>query len=93
MDASGHRIGVELPECRKFWRNGRVRDLTSGADDLKRLSIELDWWEPTFGLELVHVVGNCIWPRLSKVTLATIETAEQLMHFVERHSYLEKSAP
>lgn len=86
MDASGHRIGVELPECRRFLRNGRVRDLISGADDLEKLDIGLNWWEPTFGLELVNVVGDCIWSRLSKVTLTTIETTEEhLMHFLERH--------
>lgn len=86
MDASGDRIGVELPECRRFLRNGRVRDLTFGADELERLNVKLDWWESTFGLELVNVVGDRIWPRLREVTLATIETTEEhLMYFLERH--------
>ena len=86
LNARGNASGIELPVCRRFLKNGRVRDLISGADDLEKLNVRLDWSIPTFGLELANVVGDCIWPRLSKVTLSNIETTEELLiHFLERH--------
>lgn len=80
------QISTGMDACRRFLRNERVRDLILGADDLESLNIKLDWWEPTFGLELANVVGDRIWQRLTKVTLSDVETTEEhLMHFLERH--------
>ena len=85
-DASGHKIGVDIPECRQFLRNGRVLDLITHARAEEYLEMRLDWWNPVFGIELGNIVGDQIFPRLASVTLSDIETnQDDLIYFLERH--------
>ena len=86
MAASGNEIGVDLPECRRFLKNGRIRDMITHAKDLEYLEIKFDWWSPVFGIELGNIVGDQIFPRLASVTFSHVETnEEELIRFLERH--------
>lgn len=83
---SRDRMGTDLPECRRFLKNGRVRELLSQAPDIEDLELRFDWYDPYFPIELANVVGDHIWPNLTSVTLSTIETSgDELMHFLQRH--------
>lgn len=83
----GDRIGTELPACRRFLKNGRLRDLIFQMRDVENLEISFDWWEPVFAIELINIVGEHIWPRLKKVFLSRIEaTEEHSLRFLDKHA-------
>ena len=92
MDASGDEIGVDLPECRRFLRNGRMRDLITQARYVEYLEIKFDWSTPVFGIELGNIVGTQTFPKLASVKFANVETnEEELMIFLQRHKLTLRS--
>ncbi|KAL2049264.1 hypothetical protein ABVK25_010441 [Lepraria finkii] len=84
--------GVDLPECRRFLKNERIRDIIIHAKDLEYLDIRFDGWSPVFGIELGNLVGDQIFPRLASMTFPHVETNdEELIRFLERHKAMLRS--
>ena len=77
----------QVRQCRRYLRNGRIRDSITQAKELEFLRIQTDWSEPISAVDLKNVVGNFTWTRLTSRFLARMETsAEDLLSFFQRHA-------
>lgn len=86
-DERQDRFGSEVRQCRRYLKNGRLRNLLSQAKDLGSLEISFDCSEPVFAIDLKSVVGNITWTRLVHVSLTAMESTEDdLVAFFERHA-------
>lgn len=86
-DEQTDMLGSELRQCRRYLKNGRIRDLITQAEKLQSLRFILDWSDPVFGVDLKNVVGDHTWTRLSDISYGNMEGSEEdLVAFVERHA-------
>jgi len=72
-DEQTDMLGSELRQCRRYLKNGRIRDLIIQAEKLESLRFILDWSDPVFGVDLKTVVGDHAWTRLSHVSFGNME--------------------
>lgn len=82
--------GADYRDCGRFMKSGRCADLLSQAyDHLRKLSIMFIQYTHTgldFHLQLIDLVADHVWLKLSKVALSGLETTEDiLVHFLNRH--------
>ncbi|KAL8704687.1 MAG: hypothetical protein Q9201_002149 [Fulgogasparrea decipioides] len=86
-DEHQDRIGSELTQCRRYLKNGRIRDMVTQATQLQSLEIHFDWSDPVFAVELKNVVGVFTWIMLTRVSLGYMETTEEdLVAFFRRYA-------
>ena len=80
---AGDIIRAELPEYRSFSEKGRVRDLLFQANTIEDLEVK---FVPAVLINLFNLVGAHVWPKLTSITLSTIETTEEeLLGSLVRH--------
>ncbi|KAK2790138.1 hypothetical protein FQN53_000379 [Emmonsiellopsis sp. PD_33] len=71
--------------------NGRAVQLLSSATPLKNLSISTDEYLYEIRARFRDFVGDCIWPRLTRLSMGSIRVAEDdLINFLCRHSTLKE---
>ena len=79
---------TDAGKCRRFLRNGQVRDLVTQADCLHSLEFSFVCCRScSFAIEFKDVVGDFTWPKLRYASFGYMETSEEdLVAFFRRHS-------
>ena len=77
----------DIPDCRDYLANNKLRDFVSVASSLRTLMIKFDMSGPCSPIDFQNLVQPTIWPDLRKVCFEGIDaTQKDFVNFFKRHS-------